>query len=103
MVRRGLSPDRDAAGDLVPGGVVVPGVVDTGFFDKRGRPNQRERPKPVPPEAVAGAVLAVIGGRAEVWVPRWLRTASVIRAIAPSTYRRLASRFGETIRLQQAP
>jgi short-subunit dehydrogenase len=92
----------EASGTGVQVGVVVPGVVDTGFFDKRGRPNQRERPKPVPPEAVAEAVLSVVDGRAEVWVPRWLRTASVIRAIAPSTYRRLASRFGETIRLQQA-
>jgi short-subunit dehydrogenase len=92
----------EATGTGVHVGVVVPGVVDTGFFDKRGRPNERDRPKPVPPEAVADAVVATVGGRAEVWVPRWLRIASTIRAVAPSTYRRLATRFGETIRLDQA-
>ncbi len=92
----------EAAGTGVHIGVVVPGVVDTGFFDKRGRPNERARPKPVPPEAVAEAVLAtVVGGRAEVWVPAWLRVASAIRALAPSTYRRLATRFGETVRLKR--
>ena len=89
----------EAAGTGVHVGVVVPGVVDTTFFEKRGRPNERQRPKPVSPDAVADAVVAVVGGRAEVWVPRWLRIASTIRAIAPSTYRRLASRFGESVRL----
>ncbi len=92
----------EAAGTGVHVGVVVPGVVNTRFFDKRGRPNERDRPKPVPPEAVADAVLAtVVDGRAEVWVPRWLRVASTIRALAPSTYRRLATRFGESVRLDR--
>jgi short-subunit dehydrogenase len=89
----------EAAGTGVHVGVVVPGVVNTGFFEKRGRPNERARPKPVPPEAVADSVLKAVTGRAEVWVPRWLRVASTIRAVTPSAYRRLATRFGEPIRL----
>jgi short-subunit dehydrogenase len=89
----------EAAGTGVHVGVVVPGVVDTGFFEKRGRPNERARPKPVPPGAVADSVLDAVTGRAEVWVPRWLRVASTIRAVTPSAYRRLATRFGEPIRL----
>jgi short-subunit dehydrogenase len=89
----------EAAGTGVHVGVVVPGVVNTGFFDKRGRPNERARPRPVPPEAVASAVLDAVTGRAEVWIPRWLRIASTMRAVTPSAYRRLATRFGEPIRL----
>jgi short-subunit dehydrogenase len=89
----------EAAGTGVHVGVVVPGVVNTGFFEKRGRPNERARPKPVPPEAVADSVLSAVAGRAEVWIPRWLRVASTIRAVTPSAYRRLATRFGEPIRL----
>jgi short-subunit dehydrogenase len=89
----------EAAGTGVHVGVVVPGVVDTGFFDKRGRPNERTSPKPVTPEAVADAVVAVVQGRAEAWVPSWLRVASTIRAVTPSVYRRLAGRFGESVRL----
>jgi short-subunit dehydrogenase len=89
----------EAAGTGVHVGVVVPGAVDTGFFEKRGRPNERARPKPVSPEAVADSVLNAVTGRAEVWIPRWLRVASTIRALTPSAYRRLATRFGEPIRL----
>jgi short-subunit dehydrogenase len=89
----------EAAGTGVHVGVVVPGVVNTGFFEKRGRPNERARPKPVAPEAVADSVLTAVTGRAEVWVPRWLRVASTIRAVTPSAYRRLATRFGEPIRV----
>jgi len=91
----------EAAGTGVHVGVVVPGVVRTGFFEHRGRPNERDRPKPVPPEAVAAAVLDAVTGRAEVWIPRWLRIAPTMRAVAPAAYRRLAGRFGESIRLGQ--
>jgi short-subunit dehydrogenase len=91
----------EAAGTGVHIGVVVPGVVDTGFFDKRGRPYDRARPKPVPPEAVAAAVLEAVNGRPEVWVPRWLRVAPTVRAIAPVTFRRLATRFGDPFRLDR--
>jgi short-subunit dehydrogenase len=74
---------------------VVPGVVDTPFFDRRGVPYLRSRPKPVPPERVAEAVWsAVCRGRDEVFVPGWLRLPARVRGAAPGLYRRLAARFG---------
>jgi short-subunit dehydrogenase len=77
--------------------VVVPGVVDTGFFETRGTPCTRKRPRPIPADAVADAVVrAVERDRAEAWAPRWLRIAPTVRALAPGTFRRLAVRFGGT-------
>ncbi|MFJ5837463.1 SDR family NAD(P)-dependent oxidoreductase [Streptomyces shenzhenensis] len=74
---------------------VVPGVVDTPFFARRGVPYARTRPRPVPPERVAAAVVsAVRRDRHEVFVPGWLRVPIAVRALAPTTYRRLAARFG---------
>jgi short-subunit dehydrogenase len=74
---------------------VVPGVVDTPFFERRGVPYRRSRPKPVPPERVADAVwCAVTGGRDEVCVPGWLRLPIRVRGAAPALYRRLAATFG---------
>ena len=79
--------------------LTVPGVVDTGFFAARGRPYDRSFPRPVPPDAVARAVeRAIARDRAEAWVPGWLRVAPAVRALAPSTYRRLTARFGEQVR-----
>ncbi|WP_310964628.1 SDR family NAD(P)-dependent oxidoreductase [Nocardioides terrisoli] len=79
--------------------VVLPGVVDTPFFERRGRANDRSRPRPVSAEAVAArAVRAVEQDDAETWVPGWLRVASVVRALAPATYHRLALRYGEQVR-----
>lgn len=76
-------------------GVVVPGVVDTGFFVTRGRPYQRTRPRPISAEMVADAVIRTVAGdRAEEWAPRWLQIAPTLRALAPGTFRRLAARFG---------
>jgi len=75
--------------------VVVPGVVDTGFFETRGSPYERTFPRPIPAEAVADAVVrAVQSNRAEEWRPRWLRIAPTVRALAPGAFRRLAVRFG---------
>ncbi|MGW3265884.1 SDR family NAD(P)-dependent oxidoreductase [Streptomyces sp. NPDC001056] len=74
---------------------VVPGVVDTPFFDRRGVPYRRSRPRPVPPERVADAVLtAVRRGTDEVYVPGWLRLPARVRGAAPGLYRRLAAHFG---------
>jgi short-subunit dehydrogenase len=74
---------------------VVPGVVDTPFFARRGVPYQRRLPRPIPPERVARAALKAIGnGRQEVFVPRWFRLPAAVRALAPATYRQLAARFG---------
>ncbi|MDT5015096.1 MAG: hypothetical protein QOD39_1256 [Mycobacterium sp.] len=76
--------------------VVVPGVVDTGFFVTRGTPYTRHRPRPIPAATVADAVVrVVVRDRAEEWRPRWLRIAPTVRALAPGTFRRLAVRFGD--------
>jgi len=81
--------------------VVLPGVVDTPFFDDRGCPPARRVPRPVTAERVAQAIArAVADDRPEVWVPRWLRVGSTIRAVAPGTFRRLSARFGEPIRIR---
>jgi short-subunit dehydrogenase len=74
---------------------VVPGVVDTPFFDRRGVPYRRARPKPVPAGRVADAVWeAVTHDRDEVYVPGWTRLPGRVRGAAPALYRRLAARFG---------
>ncbi|MFR9798798.1 SDR family NAD(P)-dependent oxidoreductase [Streptomyces sp. MS06] len=74
---------------------VVPGVVDTPFFERRGVPYRRARPRPVPPERVADAVRdAVARNRDEVYVPGWLRLPVRVRGVAPGLYRRLAATFG---------
>jgi short-subunit dehydrogenase len=102
MFAESLRAETSATGVGVS--VVVPGAVSTGFFDNRGLPYTRARPRPVPPEAVAKAVLdAVTRGRAEAWVPRWLRIAPVVRAVAPGPYRLLSTRFGEQVRVTPEP
>ncbi|MFE2585113.1 SDR family NAD(P)-dependent oxidoreductase [Streptomyces sp. NPDC059378] len=74
---------------------VIPGVVDTPFFARRGVPYLRSRPRPVAPERVADAVWsAVRRGRDEVYVPGWLRLPARVRGGAPGLYRCLAARFG---------
>ncbi|AGB21447.1 short-chain dehydrogenase of unknown substrate specificity [Mycobacterium sp. JS623] len=85
----------ETAGSGVNVSVVVPGVVDTGFFETRGTPYTRSRPRPIPAETVADAVVrAVEREHAEEWRPRWLRIAPTVRALAPGAFRRLAVRFG---------
>ena len=75
--------------------VVVPGVVDTPFFVRRGKAYDRGRPRPVTAEVVAEAVVgAVVKGRAEVFVPRWLRFPARLRGLAPRLVDRLQDRFG---------
>jgi short-subunit dehydrogenase len=89
----------ELAGTGVHVGVVVPAAVDTGFFSVRGRAYDRRVPRPVKPETLARAVVrAIEQDRAETWIPRWIRLAAVVRAVFPSGYRRLATRFGESIR-----
>ncbi|GGV14524.1 oxidoreductase [Streptomyces filipinensis] len=74
---------------------VVPGAVDTPFFERRGAPYTRAWPRPVSPERVADAVWnAVLHGTDEVYVPGWLRFPARVRGVAPGLYRRLAARFG---------
>jgi short-subunit dehydrogenase len=68
--------------------IVNPGVVATDFGDARGHPYDRERPKPISAESVADAVVAAIErGRAETYVPRWFRPATVVRHVVPPLFR----------------
>ena len=65
---------------------VLPGAVDTPFLARRGY--DRSLPRPVPADRVAAAALrAVERGAAEVFVPRWLRVASVVQGAAPGVFR----------------
>jgi short-subunit dehydrogenase len=76
-------------------GVLVPGVVDTAFFDRRGRGYQRRSPRPRPAGEVAAALVRMIeDGRAEAYAPRWLRLPVAVRGALPGVYRGLAGRFG---------
>ena len=86
---------QELAGLGVGVSVVTPGVVDTEFFTRRGSPYDRERPRPVPPERVADAVVSAIrSGRAEVFVPTWMAVPARMRGAAPGLFRRLVDRFG---------
>ncbi|GAA3236371.1 SDR family NAD(P)-dependent oxidoreductase [Nonomuraea helvata] len=82
----------------VPGvgvSVLLPGVVDTPFFVRRGAPYTRGWPAPIAPERVARAIVAAIRhGRPESFVPGWLRVPARLRGAAPGPFRALARRFG---------
>ncbi|MBW8805314.1 MAG: SDR family NAD(P)-dependent oxidoreductase [Catenulisporales bacterium] len=76
-------------------GVVVPGVIATPFFQRRGTPYPRRWPRPIPAEKVAEAVVRCVErGTAEVYVPRWLRVPVAVQGVAPGAYRWLEGRFG---------
>ncbi|MEU8244683.1 SDR family NAD(P)-dependent oxidoreductase [Nonomuraea sp. NPDC048916] len=75
--------------------VVLPGVVDTPFFERRGAPYDRSWPLPVPPERVArGIVTSIRRDRPESFVPGWLRLPARLRGAAPGAFRRLMRCFG---------
>ncbi|MBB4684214.1 SDR family NAD(P)-dependent oxidoreductase [Amycolatopsis jiangsuensis] len=75
-------------------GVVVPGVVRTEFFARRGRPYTRSTPRPVSAERVAAAVVRAAEKPGDYYVPRWLRLPVALRGAVPGAYRTLATRFG---------
>jgi short-subunit dehydrogenase len=78
-------------------GVLVPGVIATAFFERRGRPYGRMRPRQLPVESAATALLRLIEtGAAQRYLPRWLGLPVAIRFTAPGLYRRLAGRYGES-------
>lgn len=85
--------------ELAPDGitctVVHPGVVDTGFFVRRGTPYRRALPRPVPAERVADALLtAARRGQAETFVPAWLRLPARLQGAAPGLVGALRQRLG---------
>ena len=85
----------ECAGTGVGVSLVVPGVVRTGFFERRGVPYGRRRPRLVTPERIATAVVRAIDrDRAETIIPSWLSLAPRARGLSPSGYRFLARRFG---------
>ncbi|MFT4084758.1 MAG: SDR family NAD(P)-dependent oxidoreductase [Nocardioides sp.] len=89
----------ELTGSGVSVSVVVPAVVDTGFFDRRGEPYRRRSPRPIPADRAAAAILrAVSRERAEVYLPAWTRIAPTVRALAPGPFRALSRRFGEPVR-----
>jgi short-subunit dehydrogenase len=80
--------------DGVDVGTVLPGVVDTRFFERRGVPYGRRLPRPMPPERVARAVVTALqSGRPRTVVPRWLAVPAWLSAALPRPYRALARRF----------
>lgn len=99
--KAGLSIFAESLADELRGqgvrvSVIVPGVIDTPFFARRGRPYGRRRPAPIPAERVAAAVVAALErDRAVAFVPRWMRLPAWIHGAAPGTFRALAARFGD--------
>jgi short-subunit dehydrogenase len=78
--------------ELEPYGIAVsmvqPGPVATHFGEARGHPYDRKRPKAVPAEQVADAVIkAVKGDKHEQYVPRTFRGAVVARHSLPPLFR----------------
>ncbi|MGW4467164.1 SDR family NAD(P)-dependent oxidoreductase [Micromonospora sp. NPDC004704] len=74
---------------------LVPAVVDTAFFVRRGRPYDRRSPRPVPAARASAALLtAMFAGRPEAYLPNWLRLPVAIRSTLPHTYRTLSRRWG---------
>ena len=78
--------------ELEPYGIGVsmvnPGPVATRFGEARGHPYDRKRPKAVPAERVAEAVIAAVqGDKHEQYVPRSFRGAVVARHTLPPLFR----------------
>ncbi len=87
--------DAELAGTGVGVTLVIPGVVRTAFFERRGAPYDRSWPRPLPPERVARAIVrAIARDQSEVVIPGWLRIPIWLQATLPSLYGRLERWFG---------
>lgn len=90
----------EAAGTPIGIHTLVPAVIDTPFFERRGTPYTRRIPGPQTPERVAAQLIALLeSGRPEAWTNRSLRTAAILRSSIPGVYSRLAARWGSPDRL----
>jgi uncharacterized protein len=70
--------------------LVVPGVVDTPFFERRKVPYQRRYPRPIAARIVAAAIVDAVEHRREtVVVPGWLSWPARLRGGLPALYRML--------------
>jgi short-subunit dehydrogenase len=75
--------------------VIVPGVVDTPFFARRGSPYDRRMPVPIPSERIARTLISALRrDRDVVFVPRWMEFPARLHGAAPGVFRALAGRFG---------
>ncbi|MGO8957093.1 MAG: SDR family NAD(P)-dependent oxidoreductase [Streptosporangiaceae bacterium] len=88
------SLDYELADRGVGVSVVLPGVVDTPFFGRRGLAYHRRWPGPIPAERVAAAITgAAARDLPVVYVPGWLRFPAWLHGAAPRTFRAVAGRF----------
>lgn len=85
----------ELAGTGIGVSTLSPGAVDTGFWTARGSEYHRRIPRLVGAQRVARLLVVDIEHeRSNRIVPRWLALAPFTRALAPSAYRHLATRFG---------
>ncbi|MGH3280707.1 MAG: SDR family NAD(P)-dependent oxidoreductase, partial [Trebonia sp.] len=70
--------------------LVVPGVVDTPYFDRRKVPYHRSFPRPIAAQVVAAAIVDAAEQRRDmVIVPEWLGWPARLKGAFPALYRRL--------------
>jgi NAD(P)-dependent dehydrogenase (short-subunit alcohol dehydrogenase family) len=70
--------------------LVIPGVVDTPYFERRKVPYQRRSPRPIPARMVAAAIVDAVEQHTEmIVVPGWLAWPARLRGGFPALYRRL--------------
>lgn len=85
----------EAAGTPIRIQTLVPAVIDTPFFERRGVPYTRRTPRPQTPQRVAAQLISLLDSeRPEAWTHRSLRVAAILRVAAPGAYTRLATRWG---------